>query len=166
MPLGQLPVLQIDNKRAYQSTAICRYLAKQAGIAGKDDWEAYQIDTVVDSITDFRLRMLLFLKRNRDLWGFTDYTAYFREKDEKLKAVKFEQCLKEHNPYYLSRLEKIVVENNGFFVNGKVWLFEIFIIINIFSSFRGLMSILRRLSSCWIKSQNRSCWIPTPGWKN
>lgn len=54
MPFGQVPVLEIDGKKVNQSTAICRYLAKQHGLAGKDDWENLEIDVAVDNIHDLR----------------------------------------------------------------------------------------------------------------
>jgi hypothetical protein len=54
MPFGQVPVLEVDGKKYPQSVAICRYLAKQCGLAGKDDWEALEIDATVDTIHDLR----------------------------------------------------------------------------------------------------------------
>lgn len=53
-PYGQLPMLVADRKKVAQSTAICRYLAKQYGLAGKNDWEALHIDATVDTIHDIR----------------------------------------------------------------------------------------------------------------
>lgn len=55
MPMGQMPVLSVDGKKVHQSVAMSRYLAKQVGLAGADDWENLMIDTVVDTINDFRL---------------------------------------------------------------------------------------------------------------
>jgi glutathione S-transferase len=56
MPFGFLPVLEIDNrKRTHQSLAIARYLAKQVGLTGENDWEDLIIDSIVDTINDFRL---------------------------------------------------------------------------------------------------------------
>lgn len=55
MPMGQLPVLEVDGKRVYQSSAISRYLAKKVGLAGSNDWESLIIDSAVDTINDFRL---------------------------------------------------------------------------------------------------------------
>lgn len=55
MPLGQLPVLEVDGKRVNQSLAMCRYIARQVNLIGADDWENLQIDTVVDTVNDFRL---------------------------------------------------------------------------------------------------------------
>lgn len=55
MPMGQMPVLEVDGKRVHQSMAITRYLAKQVGLNGKDAWEDLEIDTAVDTINDLRL---------------------------------------------------------------------------------------------------------------
>lgn len=55
MPMGQMPVLEVDGKKVHQSVAMSRYLANQVGLAGADDWENLMIDTVVDTVNDFRL---------------------------------------------------------------------------------------------------------------
>lgn len=59
MPMGQMPVLEVDGQRIHQSIAISRYLAKRFGLAGSNDWESLQIDSVVDTVNDFRQSKLL-----------------------------------------------------------------------------------------------------------
>lgn len=55
MPMGQLPILEIDGKeRLHQSSAITRYLAKQFGLAGDNDWESLQVDIAYNILNDFR----------------------------------------------------------------------------------------------------------------
>lgn len=54
MPFGKVPVLEIDGKLVNQSTAISRYLAKKAGLAGNDEWESLLIDVAVDNIYEIR----------------------------------------------------------------------------------------------------------------
>lgn len=54
MPFGKVPVLEVDGKKLHQSATICRYLAKQCGLAGKNDWESAEIDATVDTIHDLR----------------------------------------------------------------------------------------------------------------
>lgn len=63
MPMGQMPILEVDGQRVYQSNAISRYLAKRVGLAGSNDWENLQIDIQVDNVADFRSseNLLLFL---------------------------------------------------------------------------------------------------------
>lgn len=54
IPFGQLPLLEVKGKKINQSTAICRYLAKEVGLAGKDEFEDLEIDSIVDTIADVR----------------------------------------------------------------------------------------------------------------
>lgn len=58
MPMGQMPVLDIDGVRVHQSLAIARYIAKKVQLAGSNAWEDLQIDIVVDTINDFRASKL------------------------------------------------------------------------------------------------------------
>lgn len=53
--MGQMPLLEVDGKVVYQSGAIMRYLSRRFGLAGSNDWEALLIETVADTITDFRI---------------------------------------------------------------------------------------------------------------
>ncbi|XP_033644326.1 hematopoietic prostaglandin D synthase-like [Asterias rubens] len=52
IPILQVPMLEIDGKKCGQSKAIIRYLAKKYGLFGKDDLEAFYIDTVIDTADD------------------------------------------------------------------------------------------------------------------
>lgn len=51
-PFGQCPILEVDGKQLVQSHAIARYLARQHGLAGQDDWEQAQADMYTDCIND------------------------------------------------------------------------------------------------------------------
>lgn len=104
MPFGKVPILEEDGKLAHQSIAICRYLAKKFGIAGSDDWEALQIDSVTDTIVDLRIAIVNY--------------AFYTEESEKEKER--EKLMNETIPVYLTRLDKIAEENKGYFVNGKL----------------------------------------------
>lgn len=104
MPFGKLPVLEIDGKVLNQSMAICRYLAKKAGLVGSDDWESLLIDVAVDNINDLRLAMAMVV---------------FHASEE-TKAEKHVVLVNETGPYFMDKFEKIVAENNGYFVNGKL----------------------------------------------
>jgi glutathione S-transferase len=52
MPLGQIPVLEVDGVKLPQSVSIARFLAKQFQLAGKDNLEQAKVDAVVDTIND------------------------------------------------------------------------------------------------------------------
>lgn len=55
MPMGQMPVLEVDGHRVHQSISMARYVAKRVGLGGTNDWENLIIDTAVDTVNDFRL---------------------------------------------------------------------------------------------------------------
>lgn len=103
MPFGQVPVLEVDGKKVCQSVAISRYLAKQFGLAGKNDWEALEIDATVDTIHDLRAKI----------------GAYHYEPNEQAKAEKL-KIAQELVPYYLERLDAQVKRNGGYFVGGAL----------------------------------------------
>lgn len=52
MPFGQVPILEVDGKVLAQSYTIGRYLAREFGLAGKDDWEQVQADMYADCVND------------------------------------------------------------------------------------------------------------------
>jgi glutathione S-transferase len=52
MPFAQVPVLEVDGQMLAQSNTISRYLARQHGLAGKDEWEQAQADMYADNIND------------------------------------------------------------------------------------------------------------------
>ncbi|XP_078037203.1 glutathione S-transferase-like [Augochlora pura] len=103
MPVEQLPVLEVDDKVLYQSKAISRFLAKQNNLYGTDDFEAYEIDAIVDTIDDLTLAC----------------TKYKWEKDPALKAKLKEAALPKLT-VCLDKFNEQVKENGGHFVGGKL----------------------------------------------
>uniref|UniRef100_A0A182PUJ2 glutathione transferase n=1 Tax=Anopheles epiroticus TaxID=199890 RepID=A0A182PUJ2_9DIPT len=103
MPMGQMPVLEVDGKRVHQSLAMCRFVAKQINLAGDNALEALQIDAIVDTINDFRLKIAI--------------VAY--EPDDMVKEKKMVTLNNEVIPFYLTKLNVIAKENNGHLVLGK-----------------------------------------------
>jgi len=104
MPFGQTPVLEVNGKRAHQSVAICRYLAKQVKLVGENDWENLEIDTIVDTIGDLRQKI----------------AVYHYEKDAAIQELRKGPLFNEILPYYLERLEAIAKANNGHLALGKL----------------------------------------------
>ena len=51
-PWGQVPCLEYKGGSYFQSMAICRFLARELGIAGKCNMEAARVDEIVDAIQD------------------------------------------------------------------------------------------------------------------
>ncbi|XP_018334295.1 glutathione S-transferase-like [Agrilus planipennis] len=97
-PFGQLPTLEHNGKVAVQSIAIARYLAKQVKLTGANDWEDLEIDSVIDTITDLRAKIISN-----------------HENEEAMKQVR-----KESIPFYLNRLETIAKNNKGHLAVGKL----------------------------------------------
>ncbi|XP_046990701.1 glutathione S-transferase-like [Schistocerca americana] len=104
MPYGMVPVLEINGKQVAQSNAIARYLARQYGLAGKDEWESLQCDVLVDTLSD--LKQALF--------------QYRMEPDPLRKDERKQTLLKETIPFFLDKFEKVLEENGGFSVGGAL----------------------------------------------
>ncbi|XP_011866585.1 PREDICTED: glutathione S-transferase-like [Vollenhovia emeryi] len=104
MPFGKVPVLAVDGKKIDQSVAICRYLAKQCSLAGKNDWESLEIDSTVDTIHDLR----------------TNIAGFHYESNEQAKETKLKTAKETTVPYYLERLDAQVKKNGGYFVGGAL----------------------------------------------
>lgn len=68
MPLGQMPVLEVDGVKLCQSGAISRYLANLYDLAGKSDMDKYWVDAFREAMEDIA----------------TEYP--FSEKDEQKKV--------------------------------------------------------------------------------
>ncbi|KYN04890.1 Glutathione S-transferase [Cyphomyrmex costatus] len=103
MPMGQLPILKIDDKIYHQSRAIARFIAKKGNLYGSNEFEAMEIDATVDSMEDIRRVM----------------GEYYWEQDPifkaNLKKIAFQKLL-----FYLDKFEAQVKNNGGYFVNSKL----------------------------------------------
>ena len=53
IPWGILPALEYDGKKLVQSISIARFVAREFGLAGKNNLEAAQADMLVDCMSDF-----------------------------------------------------------------------------------------------------------------
>ncbi|KAL7738028.1 hypothetical protein ACLKA6_006381 [Drosophila palustris] len=104
MPMGQMPVLEVDGKRVHQSISMARFLAKTVGLCGSTPWEDLQIDIVVDTINDFRLKIAV--------------VSY--EPEDEIKEKKLVTLNAEVIPFYLEKLEQTVKDNDGHLALGKL----------------------------------------------
>uniref|UniRef100_A0A146KVM5 glutathione transferase n=1 Tax=Lygus hesperus TaxID=30085 RepID=A0A146KVM5_LYGHE len=104
LKLAKLPLLEIDGVELTQSTAICRYLADEAGLLGDNAWENLQIDIISGSVKDFAAEM----------------AAMFREQDPDAKAEKMKVFKEKTVPFYFNIFDDTVKNNNGYLANGKL----------------------------------------------
>lgn len=110
MPLKQMPVLDIDGERVYQSVAISRYLGNKFGLAGKDAWENLQIDIVVDTFTDLRTKISAVFQASES------------QKEELLKKLK-EEIL----PFFLGKLNEFAEKNGGYLAIKRLTWVDIYV---------------------------------------
>ena len=53
LPFDQMPLLEIDELKLSQSSAMIRYLARRGGFYGKNDFEGLWCDMIVGAVADF-----------------------------------------------------------------------------------------------------------------
>ena len=100
MPYGQLPCLTWNGEKICQSMAICRFLAREMNIAGRNSVEMAQVDEIIDAVQDA-------IDANYKAW----YSAKRKEELVMLTGKTF--------PAALSNLEKRLVERGGQFMVGN-----------------------------------------------
>jgi glutathione S-transferase len=109
MPLGQVPVLEVDGVKLPQSFSIARFLAKQFNLAGKDNFEQAKVDAVVDTMNDL----------------VTAFVPSRIEQDETKKQELTKKFFNEDLPKHLQNLEvlaKLYGNDGPFFVgNNLTW---------------------------------------------
>ena len=101
MPLGQMPVLEVDGVKLPQSGTIARFLAKQFNLAGKDNFEQAKVDAVADTVNDMVMVLL---------------PSHF-EKDETKKKEMIKKFLTEDAPKHLQNIETL----GKLYGNGGPW---------------------------------------------
>ncbi|KAJ1526073.1 hypothetical protein ONE63_009238 [Megalurothrips usitatus] len=111
MPLGTMPVLEVDGVMYPQSRAICRFLAGRVGLAGADDEECLRIDVAVETFNDLRAAV----------------ADWFYDANPDTKAAKLEPLLDKTLPFYLGKLEAMVKANGGHLVNGKLTWADVYL---------------------------------------
>ena len=97
LPAGSLPVLEVDGVQLAGSGTIARFLAEKHGLAGGNDFENAQIDSLIDVVRD------LGYEAARAFYGF----------DEAKKEVAKKELYEKHVPKYFEILEKRITANNS-----------------------------------------------------
>jgi len=107
MPLGQMPVLEVDGVKLPQSLTIARFVAKTFNLAGKDNLDQAKADAVVDTIADLMQKVgpLMF------------------EKDETKKQQSIKTFVQDELPKHMQNLETLQTQFGGsgpYFVNNSM----------------------------------------------
>ncbi|GAB9468303.1 Glutathione s-transferase [Globisporangium polare] len=109
LPLGQLPVLQVDGSTVYsQSFAIARYAAALSGLNPKDPVDAMRVDMVSETIRDL----------------VTVFISTFTEQEADKKAAITKKFLEETVPAAFNVLEG-VVRGQFFLGDGQASLADV-----------------------------------------
>ena len=109
-PFGQLPMIEYDGVKLAQSKAINRFLARKAGLAGKDDLEQCQVDMYLELLSE------LF-----DAWIKVAF-----EKDEARKKEAQKTFEEQKFPNFVKTAEKKLGEAGGkYFVGNHLTLADL-----------------------------------------
>lgn len=69
------PVLEVNGEKLHRSVAICRSLAKEFKLARDSEWDAVQIDVIIDTSGDLRASTHV---KHAILNGTLYFVKYFR----------------------------------------------------------------------------------------
>ncbi|XP_007495791.2 hematopoietic prostaglandin D synthase isoform X1 [Monodelphis domestica] len=103
IPFGKIPILEVDGVSLHQSLAIGRFLAREAGLAGKTELEQCQVDAIIDTLDDFMSRFP---------WA---------EKNKDTKDQVFNELLKNDAPGLIQDLELYLGTKDWFVGNSVTW---------------------------------------------
>lgn len=115
--MGQMPVLETNGRTIHQSISISRFLGKKFGLAGSNDLENAEIDSVVDSVNDFRQSEIL-------MGGIVKFSKYIYFIIVEIAIAHYEEDTSAHKnkrkilndeqiPFYLKKFDEIAKLNNG-----------------------------------------------------
>ena len=102
-PLGNVPLLTVNGKVIPQSRAIERYLAREFGLYGKNNWENTMCDVVIEAINDVR----------------PEVRTYFLEKDESRKIELSKHLAEVTLPKFTNFIETTLKDNGGQYLVGN-----------------------------------------------
>lgn len=114
MPLGQVPVLDVDGVQIPQSMAIARYLAREHNMAGSNSLDQAKVEAVADSASD------LLNKLGPIIW--------YQEEPQKSESLKtfFADELPKHL-VNLETLAKSYSDGDTFFVGKQLTLADLYV---------------------------------------
>ena len=107
LPMGQLPILEVDGKTIGQSMTIARFCGRRFGLAGKDELEGALADQAVDQVADFLAEVVKAMREPDEA-----------KKDEVARTLKTEKL-----PAFLTGMEKLLKSQGGkhFAGSGLTW---------------------------------------------
>ncbi len=114
-PYGSMPVLEVDGKMLGGSGSMQRYLAEKFGLAGSNDFENAEIDSIVDAIGDLAQELA---------------KCHF-EKDEAKKTELLEKLKNETIPKFLGIFEKLISSNASGWIYGSKVTYADFALYNV-----------------------------------
>ncbi|GIY80985.1 probable glutathione S-transferase 7 [Caerostris darwini] len=105
-PFGTLPVLEVGGRVIAQHQSICRYLARQHGLSGKDETEAALCDLVMDGLWHMFSKV-----RHAEVHQLS--------KEDRCTVIK--KMIAEDAPAYLDAYEKMLKDrkDENDFIVGK-----------------------------------------------
>uniref|UniRef100_A0A915EBP3 glutathione transferase n=1 Tax=Ditylenchus dipsaci TaxID=166011 RepID=A0A915EBP3_9BILA len=111
MLYGKVPVLEVDGKPLAESFAIFRYLAKQYGLLGKDDWEQAKVDEFSNVHKDIATEIGAYIRV---------YAGYGQGDKEQLYKDVFLPGMQKYLPLYVKTLKE---SGSGFVAkSGLTWV--------------------------------------------
>ncbi|PVD21610.1 hypothetical protein C0Q70_17409 [Pomacea canaliculata] len=111
-PFGQSPFIDYNGKKYAQSVAIANFFARENGLYGASNLEAFRIDEVVGLVQDL----------------FTCMIPFFYEKDPAKKEELRAAMVKNDAPRFFGFFQKLLQENGtGYLVGNKLSLGDLII---------------------------------------
>ncbi|GBP76988.1 Glutathione S-transferase [Eumeta japonica] len=138
-PFGKLPVLVDGDRILNQSMAIARYLGRGLDLVPADPWDEAAVDAVILTLNDL----------------MASTSGVFREQDAAKKEALKKELVDETIPFYFTRFQNILKENNGhigkkltwadFVFVGVVELIEEFLQVNIQGNYPAVKELVNKI---------------------